>query len=56
MLEEQLRNMLGGLGGGSRRRRLRVKEAMLVLEESIKMSAICMSVSVGLLDTHPLQL
>ena len=31
-LEEQLRNMLGGLGGGRRRRRLRVKEAMQVLE------------------------
>jgi len=30
--EEQLRNMLGGLGGGRRRRRLRVKEAMQVLE------------------------
>ena len=31
-LEEQLRNMLGGLGGGRRRRKLRVKEAMQVLE------------------------
>ena len=29
----QVRSMLGGLGGGRRRRRLRVKEAMQVLEE-----------------------
>lgn len=31
-LEEQLRSMLGGLGGGKRRRKLRVKEALQVLE------------------------
>ncbi|MFN4319085.1 MAG: ATP-dependent protease ATPase subunit HslU [Aquificaceae bacterium] len=31
-LEEQLRSMLGGLGGGKRKRRLRVKEALQVLE------------------------
>ncbi|MFN3263628.1 MAG: ATP-dependent protease ATPase subunit HslU, partial [Aquificaceae bacterium] len=31
-LEEQLRNMLGGLGGGRKRRKLRVKEALQVFE------------------------
>ncbi len=31
-LEEQLRNMLGGLGGGRKRRRLKVKEALQVFE------------------------
>ncbi|WPM31443.1 ATP-dependent protease ATPase subunit HslU [Hydrogenobacter sp. T-2] len=31
-LEEQLRNMLGGLGGGRKRRKLKVKEALQVFE------------------------
>ncbi len=31
-LEEQLRNMLGGLGGGRKRRRLKVREALQVFE------------------------